>query len=446
MKIRRLLMIAVVALLSLQGSMAQAPKNLTLKEAISLSIKNSKQLKYSKAKIDETVASVREAMDQRLPDVKVTGSYLHLNNPNVNLKTSKDSTATPGTKQESVKVTQAAYGLVNLSLPLYSGLRIQYGIESAKYLEQAARLDAENDREDIIHNTIDAFSNLYKAGAAVGLVKESLNQSEQRVKDFSSLEKNGLLARNDLLKAQLQSSNIELTLLDAQNNWKIANVNMNLMLGLPEETALDPDSSSLQEQTDNRTVAEWEQAALQHRKDVAALGFREKAATTYVKSVKGEMYPSLALTGGYVALYVPNLVTVTNALNVGLGVQYNIGSLWKTKSKIQQAQARVQQVQANEDMLTDAIRLQINQSYENVLLSKKKIDVYDKAIEQAAENYKITKNKYDNSLVTTTDLLEADVAQLQAKLNHAFAKADAIVAYNKLLQVAGLLNTETENK
>lgn len=444
MKFRRLLMIAVITLLALKEGMAQAPRNLTLQEAVSLSLKNSKQLKYSKAKIDETVASVREAMDRRLPDLKVSGSYIHLNNPNVNLKTSSDSSS--GTKQGNVKVTQAAYGFLNLSLPIYSGLRIQYGIESAKYLEQAARLDAENDREDIIQNTIDAFSNLYKSRAAVDLVKENLNQSQQRVKDFSNLEKNGLLARNDLLKAQLQSSNIELTLLDAENNWKIANVNMNLMLGLPEETPLTPDSSSLQQRSDSRTIVEWEQAALQHRKDVAALTFREKAAVTNVKAVKGEMYPSLALTGGYVALYVPNLVTVTNAVNVGLGVQYNIGSLWKTKSKIQQAQARVQQVQANEDMLTDAIRLQINQSYENVLLSKKKIDVYNQAIEQAAENFKITKNKYDNSLVTTTDLLEADVSQLQAKLNHAFAKADAIVAYNKLLQVAGLLNAETENK
>ena len=46
---------------------------------------------------------------------------------------------------------------------------------------------------------------------------------------------------------------------------------------------------------------------------------------------------------------------------------------------------------------------------------------------------------------TTTDLLDADVAQLQAKLNAAFALADASVAYNKLLQTAGLLYSETKN-
>ncbi len=449
MKFRKLLLVCTVLITSFfvtHQVKAQATKNLTLQEAITLSLKNSKQLKNSRAKIDEATASVKEAMERKLPDVNVSGSYLHLNNPHISLKSAKDSSGSNNGKQGTPKVSQAAYGIINLSLPIYAGLRIQYGIKSARYLEKATQLDAENDREDVTQNTIDAFSNLYKAKAAAELVKESLNQAQQRTKEFSNLEKNGLLARNDLLKAELQASNTELSLLDAENNWKLATVNMNLMLGLPEETVLVPDSSNLTKPSDIKTIAEWEQAAVQNRKDASALSFREKAAITGVKAVKGELYPSLAITGGYVAAYIPNFLTVTNAVNIGVGVQYNIGSLWKTKSKIQQAQARVEQVQANEDMLNDAIRLQINQAYQNVILSQKKMEVYNKAIEQAAENYKITKNKYVNTLVTTTELLEAEVAELQAKLNFAFAKADAIVAYNKLLQSAGLLNNQTENK
>lgn len=429
-----------------QQAKAQYVKNLTLQEAIDLSLKNSKQLKNSQARTYESAAAVNEAKERRLPDVNVTGSYVRLNSPHVNLKAGTDTTAGSPTKQQSVKVSQAAYSIVNMSLPIYSGLRIRYGIESAKFLEKATQLDAENDREEVIQNSIDAFSNLYKARAAAELVKESLAQARQRAKDFSNLEKNGLLARNDLLKAELQSSNTELTLLDAENNFKLSTVNMNLMLGLPEETVLVPDSSSLKTTTETKSISEWEQLAFQNRKDASALSFREKAAASNVKAVKGELYPSLALTGGYIAAYVPNLVTITNAVNLGLGVQYNIGSLWKTKSKMQQAQARVQQVQANEEMLSDAIRLQVNQTYQGVVLSQKKIEVYQKAIEQAAENYKITRNKYNNTLVTTTELLEAEVAELQAKLNYAFAKADAIVAYNKLLQSAGLLNTQSETK
>ena len=62
--------------------------------------------------------------------------------------------------------------------------------------------------------------NLYKAKTAIGLVKENLEQAQQRVKDFTNIEKNGLLARNDLMKAELQASNVELALLDAETNYK----------------------------------------------------------------------------------------------------------------------------------------------------------------------------------------------------------------------------------
>lgn len=426
---------ALFFITGVQIILAQQTRVITLKEAIDLGVANSHLLKNNKAKIDEAVAAVTEATERKLPDASVSGSYLYLPvKPIINLKS--DSAGGFGGN-----VKQAMYGIVSVSLPIYAGGKLRYGIEAAKYLEQAARLDADEDREAVIFNTVNAFSNLYKSGAAVNIVKENLQQSNQRVKDFSNLEKNGLLARNDLLKVSLQSSNIELALLDAESNFKLASVNMALMLGLPEQTLLIPDSVSLQQTTNVKTMEEYEQLALLERKDAASLLLRKKVADISIKNVKADYYPSLALTAGYVAADIPGLITITNAVNVGAGVKYSISSLWKTKSKIAQAEARVQQITSNQLMLNDNIRLQINQSYQSYLLSQKKIEVYKKAVEQATENYRITKNKYDNALATTTDLLDADVAQLQTKLNLSNAAADAVVAYNKLLQTAGTLTS-----
>src|SRR5450432_2497458 len=141
--IRTILFFTTVILFSNHYLLAQdsAVMNLTLKNAIDLSIKNSKQLKNNLAKIDEATAAVRQAKDQRLPDFKISGSYLRLNNPNVNLKT-KSGGSTPA-DSNNIKVSSAVYGIANISYPLYSGMRVQYGIESAKYLEQATKLDAE---------------------------------------------------------------------------------------------------------------------------------------------------------------------------------------------------------------------------------------------------------------------------------------------------------------
>lgn len=439
MKVRLGFVLTILAITLAGFANAQEKKALSLNEAIDLSIKNSKQLKINRAKIEQASASVKEALERKLPDAKVSGSYIYLTNPNIDLKT-KTSNGGSGSGGGTPKVNQAAYGILNISLPLYAGGRINYGIESSKYLAHAEELDAENNKEQVIENTIEAYINLYKAGQAVQLYDSNLVQAQQRVKDFANLEKNGLLARNDLLKAQLQTSNVELALLDATNNLELANVNMNLMLGLPEKTILSIDSAIINQKFDVLTLDEYIQAALKNRKDVEALGLRKQAAEIGVKSIKAERLPSIAATGGYIAADIPKLLTITNAANIGLGVQYDIGSLWKNKSKVQEAQGRVNELVATQEMVNDNIRLQVNKAYLNWLSSQKKIDVYAKAIEQADENYRIVKNKYVNSLATLTDLLEADVAQLQSRLNYSFAKADAVVVYNQLLKSAGILS------
>jgi outer membrane protein len=439
--------ILIVSLLGFQNTEAQKTMNLTMDQAIQLSLQSNKQLKVGQARVDEAQAQLNQAKDNMLPDVKMSGSYLRVNNPSVDLKVKLGSGSTTtgttgGDKNSTPKIDEAAYGIVNATLPLFSGLRIHYGIEAAKYLAEAAKLDAGYQREEVIVNTINAYSNLYKARKAVDLVEENLKQSQQRVTDFNNMEQNGLIARNDLLKTQLEESNIELSLLDAQNNLRITYINMDLMLGLEEGTELIADTNSFASQNDAGTLAGWEQSALQNRKDVGAMALRISAYNSNIKAAKGEYYPGIALTGGYIALDIPNFVTVTNAINGGIGLQYNLGSLWKTGSKIALAKAQLREMQANQGILTDQVRLSINQAYENYMLSQKKIDVYRKSIEQATENYRITHNKYDNSLATTTDLLDADVAALQAKLNYTNANADALVAYKKLQQAAGMLNNK----
>jgi len=427
-----------VCIFMLQMGIAQENKTLSLQEAIDLGLRNSKQLKLSQARIDEAVAATREAFNNRLPDFNITGSYLRVAKPHIDIKTGAANGDSSAIKP--VNVNQAAYGMANVSWPLFAGFKVKYGIESARLLERAVRLDADNDKQAVILNTLSAWINLYKAGAAVQLVEENLQQSRQRDTDFINLERNGMLARNDLLKAQQETSNLELSLLDAQNNRQLAMVNMNLMLGLPEKTMLMPDSTSLTPPHDLKTIEEYEQMAINNRHDVQALESRRQAAGAAVKIARGDYYPAIALTGGYVAAYIPSFLTITNAVNVGIGVRYSLSSLWKTEAKIQQAKARAQQLAVNAAMLDDAIRLEINQAFQNYLIGVKKIEVYNKALEQAAENFRISKNKYTNSLLTLTDLLDADVAQLQARMNLTFAKADLVLAYQTLLQKAGVLN------
>ncbi len=423
---------------------AQSPYKLTLDEAVQLSVKNSKDLNIADAKIQEAIASVQEAKSRAYPDLKISGAYLRLNSANVDLKADLGKADEENTENanNSVKIDQAVYGMANLSFPIYSGSRIKNGVKVAEHLEKSADFDGNYENDMLVQTTIAAYFNLYKAQAAVRLVRNNLKQAKQRVQDFRNLEENGLLARNDLLKSQLQASNVSLALLDAENDEKTAKFNLDLMLGLDEDTQLLLDTNWIMEEITPHSLEEWESIAIKNRGDYQSLLETKEAAHNELSVMKGGYYPTLALTGGYVAIQVPDFVTVTNAVNVGLGIQYNLADIYKIGAKVKQAKAKEQQLFWSIQKLNDNVRIQIHQAYQNYYKSIQKVEVYQEAIEQAHENFRITKNKYDNALASTTDLLDADVSELQAQINFEFAKADELIARNKLLETAGILDEE----
>jgi outer membrane protein TolC len=91
-------------------------------------------------------------------------------------------------------------------------------------------------------------------------------------------------------------------------------------------------------------------------------------------------------------------------------------------------------------MLTDYIKIQVQKAIEDYDLALKQNLVYNQAVEQASENYRIIRDKYDNGLSDTNDLLEADVEQLGSNINKTLAKANVIQKYYELLSVTGQLN------
>ncbi|MBT2620428.1 MULTISPECIES: TolC family protein [Chryseobacterium] len=428
--------IALSLFIGIANTNAQEKKQLSLDEAVQLGIQNSKNLKIDAAKIEEATADLLEAKNKQLPDFKLSGQYMRLTNAKVDLKFLNESGSGGGgmASPKSVFLGQA-----NLSMPLYSGGRIKYGIESAKYLVEASKLSTENDKIAIAYNVAQAYNNLFKANQSIKVLEENLTASNQRDETFLKMENNGLIARNDRLKANLQTSNIELQLLEAKNNYNIANINMDLLLGIPEATIIEVDPNYIDEAQDAKPVDYYLTEAQQNRKDLQALSQQRRAAQLGSKAAKAENLPTIALTGGYIAADAPDFLTVYNAVNVGVGIQYNLANIWKKNSSLRQSQAREKQLEASNELLNDNIKLDVNREYQNTDYSKQRIAVFEKSAVQANENYRITKNKFDNGLATMTELLDADAAQISANVGVINAKADAALAYRKLLQTTGTL-------
>jgi len=157
------------------------------------------------------------------------------------------------------------------------------------------------------------------------------------------------------------------------------------------------------------------------------------------KIAKASRYPTLALTGGYINAYIPNFITVTNAINGGISLKYSITGAIHASHAMHEASARQQQAEVSKQLLTDQISVEIKQKYLKYQETIEKLAITQTAIEQAQENYQITDNKYKNGLVILSDYLDADVLLLQARINYATTKADSMIAYFELQESTGNL-------
>ncbi|WP_367915960.1 TolC family protein [Leadbetterella sp. DM7] len=414
---------------------AQETRSLTLEEAVSLGLQASKTLRSDQARIEAATADYVAARNRLYPDFKLSGTGMALTNATVHMKMGGDQAEGGNTP----KVNSALLANASVSYPLYTGGKTGYAVESARYLEQASRLSMENNKTAVAYTIAAAYNNLFKAGQALIVLTENLKAAQQRDRQFLDFENNAILARNDRLKASLQTSNIELQLLDAQNSFEIATIHMNLLLGLPENTRLTLDSAYITATREQLPATDYFlNQALENRKDLQALNFNRKAVQTNIRSARAEALPTVVLTGGYIAAEIPNLVSVINAANIGLGIQYNLDNLWKKNSRLMQTQAKEKQLANENDLLNDQIRLDINRDYLTAQTARKRTEVLQNMVDQADENYRITHNKYNNGLATMTELLDADAARIAAQISVLNARADAALAYKKLLQTTGI--------
>jgi outer membrane protein TolC len=134
------------------------------------------------------------------------------------------------------------------------------------------------------------------------------------------------------------------------------------------------------------------------------------------------------------------VITIQNAMNFGVGVSYDLSGILKNGTNVKIAESRSLEAQNYKEILTDNIKVQVKKAIEDYDLALKQNEVYLEAAAQSSENYRIVKDKYDNGLSNTNDLLEADVEQLSSKINNALARANIIQKYYELLSVTGQLS------
>ena len=412
---------------------------LTLNQLIQLGLDSSKSLRISDARLKFAQAKYDQAYDAALPSVRLNANYTRFSD----IEAPKFLFPGASTPVALFPVYVNNYS-VNLTASevIFSGFRLKYAKESTDLLNQASKFDFEKDKQEIIFTLISSYFTIYKLEISSQIITDQLKQINERVRETQLALDNGLATQNDLLRWQLQVSNLELTQLDIQNNFQIANFNLNLMLGLNENNKINVDTNEINKTQITNSLQSFLDLAAKNRSDLNSAQSRSLASFNNYKIAKNSYLPRISVQGELLdarpnGRYIPPVDQFNSTWAAGISFNWDLMNLYSNKHFVDEFQSIYSQSKDGVAILSDAIKSEVNQNYLSFLSALRKVEVMQKAVNQSEENLRLTDSRHKNSLITLSELLESNTTFIQAKINMALSKADVQIAYYKLLKSTG---------
>ena len=412
---------------------------LTLNQLIQLGLDSSKSLRISDARLKFAQAKYDQAYDAALPSVRLNANYTRLSD----IEEPKFLFPGASTPVALFPVYVNNYS-VNLTASevIFSGFRLKYAKESTDLLNHASKFDFEKDKQEIIFTLISSYFTIYKLEISSQIITDQLKQINERVRETQLALDNGLATQNDLLRWQLQVSNLELTQLDIQNNFQIANFNLNLMLGLNENNKINVDTNEINKIQITNSLQSFLDLAAKNRSDLNSAQSRSLASFNNYKIAKNSYLPRISVQGELLdarpnGRYIPPVDQFNSTWAAGISFNWDLMNLYSNKHFVDEFQSIYSQSKDGVAILSDAIKSEVNQNYLSFLSALRKVEVMQKAVNQSEENLRLTDSRHKNSLITLSELLESNTTFIQAKINMALSKADVQIAYYKLLKSTG---------
>jgi outer membrane protein TolC len=421
---------------------AQEKVSLTAEQAISSGMENSKALRSSMMKVKYADAKSSETRNMLFPTLKFSGSYTRLSEvppfeigPFGPIMPQKITISPAVLDNYSMRLT--------LQQPIFTGLRLLNSSKLASYSADAASDDYEKDKVELIYNIQNSYWNVFKAIESKKVVDENVEQVKSHLKDVQNFFAQGIVTKNEVLKVEVQLSNIQVMQIDVLNNVRLSMIALNSLIGLPLETQIEIASPAEHQPNEYGDLNSLVQKAMENRSDLKAMDMRVKASETGVSIARAGWFPQIFLVGNYNYArpnqrIFPTQDKFKDTWDVSLSASLDIWNWGATIHQTDQAQAQLAQARDSYAQIKDGITLDVTQSYFNFNQSKERISVAQKGVSQAEENYRITNDKFKSGLALNSDLLDAEAAQMQSKWNYIQALVDFNLADARLQKAIGL--------
>jgi outer membrane protein TolC len=414
---------------------------MTLIESVDMAKKNNPAVLASQKKVDAANAKLNQAVGAFFPNVQLSGnygySYSQPSTVQITMPTSQGAVAQ--TLTFGTDATQKTQGWqASLSQPIFVAALFP-GYSIAKKSVDVAGEDLRKNIIEVDFNATKAYFQVLAAERYVALQTESKKMADSHLNQVKAMFQAGVSTQADLLRSEVQSANADVALTKAKNTLELACAAFNNALGRDVEEEVKLTEEGLNTAEAVPAYKELITRALEKRPDWRQFILSKQIGEENVKVAQTGLLPSVVLsgqTGNRVTEY-PTFGSSVNSWAVTGAAAWTLFDGLGTENRIYEAAANLEAQKKSEIQLRDNIALEVRDAYLNLKSVIETLASTKKAVDSAEENQKVATLRYNSGVGTNIDVIDAQVALTQAKVNSLQARLDFMTAKAKINKVVG---------
>lgn len=408
---------------------------MTLEQLFETAESNSVQLRPSFSAEEEARKEINVARAGRLPDINASLSFSYIG----------DGFTTKRDFSDYQKAPIPHYGnalSLSVNQPVYTGGAITSGIKLAELKLTASRYATELQRDNIRFQLTGFYLDIYKYTNLRGVVENNIAQARKVLDEMRARYEQGVALQNDITRYELLVSNLELQLVKINNTLDILNNTLVSIAGLPNGTVIVPDSAILDKSLPSQSESSWQSEASVNSPTLKLAQSKVDISRKAEDLTKSERLPKIGLQAGWsidgpILVEVPPINRNLSYWYVGVGVSYNISSLFKTNKSLSRSRAATLTATDELAATRENTELSVRADYIRYLEAYEELNTQQKSVELAERNYSTVFTRYSAEMALITDMLDAANSKLDAEQQLVNAHINIIYYYYKLLFTSG---------
>ncbi len=412
----------------------------TLQEAWTVATQANHRLRAQGHRVHAAQEELSEARSARLPTLSNRSGYVHLSTePAFGLGIPALPPVLPVPVELEIPLTDRSFGMstTTLTVPLYTGGKIQAGIDARRFLVQAEKDGYSTSRQELRLEVAEAYFNVLRARRLHEVTLDAERSLFEHLENAKKLLEQKLVTRNVLLAAQTAWANAAQEALKAENQAFIAEAAYNRYMGRALDFPVFVEDMDVPELSGELDILTAE--AFRCRRELNQIAAQSRASSAVSRAAQADRLPQVVAVGAHNYLQNSHL-SQESIWSGGVGLSWTPFDGGASRARERAAQQNAAAAARMREETRSLIALQVRAAWTTERETRSRIQVAELGKSQADENLRVVNRQFQEGLVNHTEVLDAQTQQTLAAMNFCHATYDAIVATLRLQRAVGHLN------